>query len=57
MEEKKNFFLKFTSGWTERIERQTRELNDLIARTNAMRMEYVSKFLLNLVQKLISRKK
>ena len=45
MEEKKNFFLKFTSGWTERIERQTRELNDLIARTNAMRMEYVSNFL------------
>ena len=52
MEGKKNFFLKFTSGWTERIERQTRELNDLIARTNAMRMEYVSNFfVLNLVSK------
>ena len=57
MEEKKNFFLKFTSGWTDRIERQSRELNDLIARTNAMRIEYVSIFLLNLFQKLPSRKK
>ena len=37
--EKKVFFIKLTSGWTERIQEKTRAITELIARTNAARLK------------------